>query len=39
MTPESALLYLELPLMADAIQPLTDAAKLYLAGRYKDLTK
>ena len=29
MTPESALLYLELPstvLMADAVQPLTDAA-------------
>ncbi|CAJ2662903.1 unnamed protein product [Trifolium pratense] len=42
MTPESALLYLELPssvLMADAVQPLTDAAKQYLAGRYKDITK
>ncbi|GMY23815.1 BTB/POZ domain-containing protein POB1-like [Fagus crenata] len=42
MTPESALLYLELPssvLMADAVQPLTDAAKHYLAGRYKDITK
>ncbi|KAJ1414679.1 TRAF-like [Sesbania bispinosa] len=42
MTPESALLYLELPssvLMADAVQPLTDAAKQYLAGRYKDLSK
>ncbi|BAT87883.1 hypothetical protein VIGAN_05130200 [Vigna angularis var. angularis] len=42
MTPESALLYLELPssvLMADAVQPLTDAAKQYLADRYKDITK
>ncbi|KAG4914083.1 hypothetical protein AAZX31_19G237600 [Glycine max] len=42
MTPESALLYLELPssvLMADAVQPLTDAAKQYLASRYKDITK
>jgi len=42
MTPDSALLYLELPssvLMADAVQPLTDAAKQYLAGRYKDITK
>ncbi|CAJ1961228.1 unnamed protein product [Sphenostylis stenocarpa] len=42
MTPESALLYLELPfsvLMADAVQPLTDAAKQYLVDRYKDLTK
>ncbi|XP_028770346.1 BTB/POZ domain-containing protein POB1 [Neltuma alba] len=42
MTPESALLYLELPssvLMADAVQPLTDAAKQYLATRYKDITK
>ncbi|XP_020522005.1 BTB/POZ domain-containing protein POB1 isoform X4 [Amborella trichopoda] len=42
MTPESALLYLELPssvLMAEAVQPLTDAAKQYLAKRYKDLTK
>ncbi|WJX80347.1 Boi protein [Trifolium repens] len=42
MTPESALLYLELPssvLMADAVQPLTDAAKQYLASRYKDVTK
>lgn len=36
MTPESALLYLELPstvLMADAVQPLTVAAKQYLASR------
>ncbi|XP_057454732.1 BTB/POZ domain-containing protein At2g46260-like [Lotus japonicus] len=42
MTPESALLYLDLPhtiLMADAVQPLTDAAKQYLADRYKDITK
>ncbi|CAK8560750.1 unnamed protein product [Lathyrus sativus] len=42
MTPESALLYLELPssvLMAEAVQPLTDAAKQYLASRYKDITK
>ncbi|KAJ4884898.1 BTB/POZ domain-containing protein POB1 [Raphanus sativus] len=42
MTPESALLYLELPssvLMAKAVQPLTDAAKQFLAARYKDITK
>ncbi|WCJ22365.1 BTB/POZ/Kelch-associated protein [Euphorbia peplus] len=42
MTPESALLYLELPssvLMADAVQPLTDAAKQYLASRYRDMSK
>uniref|UniRef100_A0A1D1Y897 BTB/POZ domain-containing protein POB1 n=1 Tax=Anthurium amnicola TaxID=1678845 RepID=A0A1D1Y897_9ARAE len=42
MTPESALLYLELPSsvsMASAVQPLTDAAKEYLAARYKDITK
>ncbi|KAK7258550.1 hypothetical protein RIF29_24130 [Crotalaria pallida] len=42
MTPESALLYLELPssvLMGDAVQPLTDAAKQYLASKYKDITK
>ncbi|GAB4861648.1 Boi protein [Ancistrocladus abbreviatus] len=42
MTPESALLYLELPssvLMAEAVQPLTDAAKQYLVNRYKDITK
>ncbi|MBA0741368.1 hypothetical protein Gogos_014528 [Gossypium gossypioides] len=35
MTPESALLYLDLPssvLMAEAVQPLTDAAKQYLAA-------
>ncbi|CAA0842539.1 BTB/POZ domain-containing protein [Striga hermonthica] len=41
MTPESALLYLELPssvLMADAVQPLTDAAKQFLAARYKDVS-
>uniref|UniRef100_A0A803M4Y9 BTB domain-containing protein n=1 Tax=Chenopodium quinoa TaxID=63459 RepID=A0A803M4Y9_CHEQI len=42
MTPESALLYLELPssvLMAEAVQPLTDAVKQYLADRYKDISK
>ncbi|KAK9749470.1 hypothetical protein RND81_02G128200 [Saponaria officinalis] len=42
MTPESALLYLDLPscvLMADAVQSLSDAAKKYLADRYKDITK
>ncbi|KAG8485131.1 hypothetical protein CXB51_021156 [Gossypium anomalum] len=42
MTPESALLYLDLPssvLMGEAVQPLTDAAKQYLASRYKDVTK
>ncbi|KAI4338381.1 hypothetical protein MLD38_023447 [Melastoma candidum] len=42
MTPESALLYLELPynvLMGEAVQPLTDAAKQYLAARYKDINK
>ncbi|XWS76933.1 hypothetical protein CRYUN_Cryun01aG0219600 [Craigia yunnanensis] len=42
MTQESALLYLDLPssvLMGEAVQPLTDAAKQYLAARYKDMTK
>lgn len=42
MTSESALLYLDLPssvLMAEAVQPLTDAAKQYLAACYKDLPK
>ncbi|KAL9245394.1 hypothetical protein vseg_019055 [Gypsophila vaccaria] len=42
MTPENALLYLDLPsnvLMAEAVQSLTDAAKKYLADRYKDITK
>ncbi|KAL5571539.1 hypothetical protein UlMin_021136 [Ulmus minor] len=42
MTPDSALLYLELPssvLMAEAVQPLTDAAKQFLAARYRDITK
>ncbi|XP_015580181.2 BTB/POZ domain-containing protein POB1-like [Ricinus communis] len=42
MTCDSALLYLDLPstvLMADAVQPLTDAAKQYLAARYKDINK
>ncbi|KAM1185551.1 hypothetical protein ACFX2G_015152 [Malus domestica] len=42
MTCESALLYLDLPssiLMSDAVQPLTDAAKQFLAGHYKEITK
>lgn len=42
MTPDSALLYLELPssvLMAEAVQPLTDAAKQFLAVRYRDVSK
>lgn len=42
MNPESAVLYLELPssvLMAEAVQPLTDAAKKYLAAHYKDIAK
>ncbi|GFZ06649.1 POZ/BTB containin G-protein 1 [Actinidia rufa] len=42
MTCESALLYLDLPstlLMAEAVQPLTDAAKQFLAERYRDVTK
>ena len=42
MTTESALLYLDLPCsisMAAAVQPLTDAAKNFLAVKYKDLTK
>ncbi|KDP25348.1 hypothetical protein JCGZ_20504 [Jatropha curcas] len=42
MTCESALLYLDLPstiLMAEAVQPLTDAAKQFLAARYKDINK
>ncbi|KAL6986355.1 Boi protein [Sarracenia purpurea var. burkii] len=42
MTCESALLYLDLPstvLMAEAVQPLTDAAKQFLAVRYKDVIK
>ncbi|XP_073149393.1 BTB/POZ domain-containing protein POB1-like isoform X2 [Henckelia pumila] len=42
MNPESALLYLDLPssvLIADAVQPLTDAAKQFLASRYKDISK
>ena len=42
MTPESALLYLELPssiLMAEAVQPLIDAAKQFLAVRYRDISK
>ncbi|KAK4415883.1 BTB/POZ domain-containing protein POB1 [Sesamum alatum] len=42
MTPESALLYLDLPssvLMADAVQPLTETARRFLASRYKDMSK
>lgn len=42
MTPESALLYLDLPCtlsMASSVRPLTDAAREYLANRYKDITK
>ncbi|PKA56290.1 BTB/POZ domain-containing protein POB1 [Apostasia shenzhenica] len=42
MTTESALLYLELPTsvsMASAVQPLTDAAKDFLANKYRDITK
>lgn len=42
MTCDSALLYLDLPssvLMAEAVHPLTDAAKQYLADRYKEITK
>ncbi|OAY56409.1 BTB/POZ domain-containing protein POB1 [Manihot esculenta] len=42
MTCESALLYLDLPstvLMAEAVQPLTDAAKQFLAAQYKDINK
>ncbi|KAJ4894239.1 SKP1/BTB/POZ domain protein [Raphanus sativus] len=37
MTPDSALLYLELPssvLMAEAVEPLTDAAKQFLASSF-----
>jgi hypothetical protein len=42
MTCESALLYLDLPssiLMAEAVQPLTDAAKQFLALKYKEISK
>lgn len=42
MTPESALHYLELPssvLIGEAVQPLTDTAKQFLAAYYKDITK
>ncbi|KAG1330377.1 BTB/POZ domain-containing protein POB1 [Cocos nucifera] len=42
MTTESALLYLDLPSsvsMASAVQPLTDAAKEFLANKYRDITK
>ncbi|KAL7189016.1 hypothetical protein ACSBR1_038811 [Camellia fascicularis] len=42
MTCESALLCLDLPsnvLMAEAVQPLKEAAKEFLVARYKDITK
>ncbi|CAL5194981.1 unnamed protein product [Lathyrus oleraceus] len=42
MTPESAVLYLELPytvLMDDDVRPLAVEAKKYLIARYKDVTK
>ncbi|KAG0490608.1 hypothetical protein HPP92_007471 [Vanilla planifolia] len=42
MTAESALLYLELPSnisMASAVQPLTDAAKEFLANKFRDIAK
>lgn len=42
MTAESALLYLDLPhsiLLAEAVQPLTDTARTYLATRFKDITR
>ncbi|XP_057451950.1 BTB/POZ domain-containing protein At2g46260-like [Lotus japonicus] len=38
MTPDSASLYLELPHTVDAFQPLIDAAKQYLVGRYREIT-
>ncbi|XP_057458943.1 BTB/POZ domain-containing protein POB1-like [Lotus japonicus] len=38
MTPDSASLYLELPHTVNAIQPLIDAAKQYLVGRYREIT-
>ncbi|TKY70998.1 BTB/POZ domain-containing protein POB1 [Spatholobus suberectus] len=42
MSCESALLYLDLPssiLTSDAIQPLIETAKLFLATHYRDITK
>lgn len=42
MTPDSALLYLDLPssvLLADAMQPLTDAAKGFLVSQFKDIMR
>ncbi|CAH2034749.1 unnamed protein product [Thlaspi arvense] len=42
MTLDSALLLLDLPstlLMADSVKPLTNAAKQFIALRYKDITK
>ncbi|XP_057521642.1 BTB/POZ domain-containing protein POB1-like isoform X2 [Amaranthus tricolor] len=42
MTSDSALLYLDLPssvLLGDAVKPLADAAKEFLALQFKDMTK
>ena len=42
LTCESALLFLDIPsniLMAEAVQPLTDAAKHFLAVKYKEISK
>ncbi|KAH7293276.1 hypothetical protein KP509_28G019000 [Ceratopteris richardii] len=42
MTSESALLYLDLPssvLLAEAMQPLTDAAMSFLVSQYKDILR
>ncbi|PON43849.1 Voltage dependent potassium channel [Parasponia andersonii] len=42
MNLDSALLYLELPssvLLADALQPMTDATKRFLVAKYRDITK
>ena len=42
MTPDSALLYLEFPssvLLAEAMQPLTDAAINFLVSQLKDITR
>lgn len=42
MTTESALVYLSIPFnesMANAVWPLTDAAKQFLARRYRNITR
>jgi len=42
MTTETALLYLDLPskvLNVDAVQPLADAAKLFIILRFRDINK